>query len=216
VEPGTRTLEYGFVGGIGFEHSEPANDTELMSPPSRKRNRINEEDRSELAKIDAAVERMRRHTQPDPYIVTIERDKKFQYEYQWKSQVYQWQRGMPFSTQEDEGIQYQSFVFHDPTSRSTLLSVQEQYYPEERPGTIDSTRNATGSHTPAQGPRKGISSDSYKEKQRASYPEESPGTVDSTRNATGSHTPTQGPRKVISFDSYKEKQRARLLAVPKN
>ena len=130
--------------------------------------RRSEGDRSELDKLDAAVERMKKHTRPDPYIVTIERDKKLQYEHQWKMQQIQWLHGAPFRYDEGEGIQYQTFVFQEPGTN--MLSLHAQYYPEERPGTADSTRNATGLHTPAQGPKKVISFGAYKKKQTGETP----------------------------------------------
>jgi len=143
--------------GATAEHADP--------PPVSRRS---ESDRNELDKLDAAVERMKKHTRPDPYIVRIERDKKVQYEYQWKSQVHQWLAGTAFRPEEGEGIQYQTFVFQVPGTN--LLSLHAQYYPEERPGTADSTRNATGSRTPAQGPKKVISFGAYKKKQTGETP----------------------------------------------
>ena len=130
--------------------------------------RRSESDRSELDKLDVAVERMKKHTRPDPYIVTIERDRKVQYEHQYRAQQYQWLHGAPFRYEEGEGVQYQTFVFQEPGTN--LLSLHAQYYPEERPGTADSTRNATGSHTPAQGPKKVISFGAYKKKQTGETP----------------------------------------------
>jgi hypothetical protein len=152
--------------------------------------RRSESDRFELDKLDAAVERMKKHTRPDPYIVRIERDKKVQYEYQWKSQVHQWLAGTAFRPEEGEGIQYQTFVFQDPGSN--LLSLHAQYYPEERPGTADSTRNATGSHTPAQGPKKVISFGAYKKKQTGETPtRESQAARDSDKS--GKQPAVKGP-----------------------
>ena len=143
--------------GATAEHADP-------HPLSRR----SESDRAELDKMDAAVERMKKHTRPDPYLIRIERDKKLQYEYQWKTQVYQWLSGTAFRPEEGEGIQYQTFVYQDPGTN--LLSLHAQYYPEERPATADSTRNATGSHTPAQGPKKVISFGAYKKKQTGETP----------------------------------------------
>jgi hypothetical protein len=139
------------------EHADP-----------RPLSRYSESDRSELDKLNAAVERMKKNTRPDPYQVTIERDKRYQYEYQWKSQQWQWLHGTAFRPEEGEGIQYQTFVFQEPGTN--MLSLHAQYYPEERPGTADSTRNATGSHTPAQGPKKVISFGAYKKKQTGETP----------------------------------------------
>jgi hypothetical protein len=143
--------------GATAEHANPR-------PLSRR----SENDQAELHKMDAAVERMKKHTRPDPYLITIEGDPKLQYEHQWKSQQWQWLRGTAFRPEEGEGIQYQTFVYQEPGTN--LLSLHAQYYPEERPGTADSTRNATGSQTPAQGPKKVISFGAYKKKQNGETP----------------------------------------------
>lgn len=165
--------------GATAEHADP-------HPLSRR----SESDRTELDKLDAAVERMKKHTRPDPYIVTIEQDRKFQYQYQWRSQQYQWLHGTPFRHDEGEGIQYQTFVFQEPGTN--MLSLHAQYYPEERPGTADSTRNATGSHTPAQGPKKVISFGAYKKKQNGETPtRESQAARDS--DGSGKQPAVKGP-----------------------
>lgn len=130
--------------------------------------KLSENDRVELEKLDRAVSRMQKHTRPDPYIVTIAQDEDLRYQYQWRSQQYQWLHGAPFRYEEGEGIQYQTFVFQEPGTN--MLSLHAQHYPEERPGTADSTRNATGSNTPAQGPKKVISFGAYKKKQSGETP----------------------------------------------
>jgi hypothetical protein len=140
--------------------------------------------------MDAAVERMKKHTPRDPYLMTIERDKKLQYEHQWKSQQWQWLHGTAFRPEEGEGIQYQTFVYQEPGS--SLISLHAQYYPEERPATADSTRNATGSHTPAQGPKKVISFGAYKKKQSGETPtRESQAARDSDKS--GKQPAVKGP-----------------------
>jgi hypothetical protein len=166
--------------GATAEHANPR-------PLSRR----SENDQAELDKMDAAVERMKKHTRPDPYLVTIDRDPKLQYEHQWKSQQWQWLRGTAFRPEEGEGIQYQTFVYQDPGT-DNLLSLHAQYYPEERPGTADSTRNATGSHTPAQGPKKVISFGAYKKKQNGETPtRESQAVRDSDKS--GKQPAVKGP-----------------------
>lgn len=130
--------------------------------------KLSENDRVELEKLERAVSRMQKHTRPDPYIVTIAQDEDLRYQYQWRSQQYQWLHGAPFRYEEGEGIQYQTFVFQEPGTN--MLSLHAQHYPEERPGTADSTRNATGSNTPAQGPKKVISFGAYKKKQSGETP----------------------------------------------
>ena len=54
--------------GATAEHAQPR----LLS-------RRSENDQAELDLMDAAVERMKKHTPRDPYLMTIERDKKLQY-----------------------------------------------------------------------------------------------------------------------------------------
>jgi len=136
--------------------------------PSSHVNRISEQDQAELDKLDRAVARMQKHTSSDPYLITIAQDRHLKYQYQWRSQQYQWLHGTPFKYDEGEGIQYQTFRFHEPGSN--MLSLHAQHYPEERPGTADSTRNATGSNTPAQGPKKVISFGAYKSKKTGETP----------------------------------------------
>ena len=51
-----------------------------------------------------------------------------------------------------------------------MLSLHAQHYPEERPRTADSTRNVTGSNTPAQGPKKVISFGAYKKQKTGETP----------------------------------------------
>jgi len=142
--------------------------TAEQSHPSTHVTKISEQDRAELEKLDRAVARMKKHTLSDPYVVTIAQDKHLRYQYQWRSQQYQWVHGTPFRYDEGEGIQYQTFVFQEPGSN--MLSLHAQHYPEERPGTADSTRNATGSNTPAQGPKKVISFGAYKNKKTGETP----------------------------------------------
>jgi hypothetical protein len=146
------------VGASQAEHTRPSSHT----------NKLSEDDRIELEKLDQAVSRMKKHTRPDPYIVTIAQDKHLRYQYQWRSQQYQWLHGTPFKYEEGEGIQYQTYNFQEPGSN--MLSLHAQHYPEERPTTADSTRNATGSNTPAQGPKKVISFGAYKKKQTGETP----------------------------------------------
>jgi hypothetical protein len=146
------------VGASQAEHTRPSSHT----------NKFSEEDRIELEKLDQAVSRMKKHTLPDPYVVTISQDKHLRYQYQWRSQQYQWLHGTPFKYEEGEGIQYQTYVFQEPGSN--MLSLHAQHYPEERPTTADSTHNATGSNTPAQGPKKVISFGAYKKKQTGETP----------------------------------------------
>jgi hypothetical protein len=146
------------AGASQAEHTRPSSHT----------NKLSDDDRIELEKLDQAVARMKKHTRPDPYIVTIAQDKHLRYQYQWRSQQYQWLHGTPFKYEEGEGIQYQTYVFQEPGSN--MLSLHAQHYPEERPTTADSTRNATGSNTPAQGPKKVISFGAYKKKQTGETP----------------------------------------------
>jgi hypothetical protein len=136
--------------------------------PSSHVNRISEQDQAELDKLDRAVARMRKSTLSDPYLITIAQDRHLKYQYQWRSQQYQWLHGAPFKYEEGEGIQYQTFNFQEPGS--SMLSLHAQHYPDERPGTADSTRNATGSNTPAQGPKKVISFGAYKSKKTGETP----------------------------------------------
>ena len=138
------------------------------SHPSSNVNRISEQDQAELEKLDRAVTRMQKHTLSDPYIITIAQDKHLKYQYQWRSQQYQWLHGTPFRYDEGESIQYQTFNFQEPGS--SMLSLHAQHYPDERPGTADSTRNVTGSNTPAQGPKKVISFGAYKSKKTGETP----------------------------------------------
>jgi hypothetical protein len=136
--------------------------------PSSHVNRISEQDRAELEKLDRAVARMKKHTLADPYVLTIEQDRHLSFQYQWRSQQYQWLHGTPFNHEEGEGIQYQTFVYQEPGKN--MLSLHAQHYPEERPGTADSTRNVTGSNTPAQGPKKVMSFGAYKNKKTGETP----------------------------------------------
>ncbi|GAB7333146.1 hypothetical protein MBLNU13_g04809t1 [Cladosporium sp. NU13] len=138
------------------------------SHPSSHVNRISEQDQAELERLDRAVARTQKHTLSDPYIITIAQDKHLKYQYQWRSQQYQWLHGTPFRYDEGEGIQYQTFNFQEPGS--SMLSLHAQHYPDERPGTADSARNATGSNTPAQGPKKVISFGAYKSKKTGEIP----------------------------------------------
>lgn len=138
------------------------------NPRSSTHPKFTDNDRAELEKLDAAVARMQKHTRPDPYVVTIDQDRQCQYQYQWRSQQYQWLHGTPFRYEEGEGVQYQTFVFQEPGS--SMLSLHAQYYPEDRPGTADSTRNVTGANTPAQCPKKVISFGAYKKKQTGETP----------------------------------------------
>lgn len=141
-------------------------DHAAAQPPSHAS--LNDSDRTELEKLDAAVGRMQEQTRPDPYLVTISQDRHLQYQYQWRSQQWQWLHNTPFRPEEGEGIQYQTFIYQEPGKN--MLSLHAQHYPEERPATADSTRNATGANTPAQAPKKVISFGAYKKKQTGETP----------------------------------------------
>jgi hypothetical protein len=168
------------VGASQAEHPRPSSHT----------NKISEDDRIELEKLDQAVARMKKHTRPDPYIVTISQDRHLRYQYQWRSQQYQWLHGTPFKFEEGEGIQYQTYVFQEPGSN--MLSLHAQHYPEERPTTADSTRNATGSNTPAQGPKKVISFGAYRKKQTGETPGRDAPTARESDNS-GKQPAVKGP-----------------------
>ena len=64
--------------------------------PSSHVNRISEQDQAELDKLDRAVARMRKSTLSDPYLITIAQDRHLKYQYQWRSQQYQWLHGPQF------------------------------------------------------------------------------------------------------------------------
>lgn len=153
-------------------------------------NKPREDDLVELEKIDAAVSRMKKYTPSDPYIVTIAQDRNLRFQYQWRSQQQQWLHGTPFRYDEGEGIQYQTFVFQEPGTN--MLSLHAQHYPEERPRTADSTRNATGSNTPAQGPKKVISFGAYKKKQTGETPGKEVGGAQET-DKSGKQPAVKGP-----------------------
>ena len=160
------------------------------SHPSSHVNRISDQDQAELERLNRAVTRMQKHTLADPYIITIAQDKHLKYQYQWRSQQYQWLHGTPFRYDEGEGIQYQTFNFQEPGS--SMLSLHAQHYPDERPGTADSTRNATGSNTPAQGPKKVISFGAYKSKKTGETPaRDGPGARDTDKS--GKQPAVKGP-----------------------
>lgn len=136
--------------------------------PPTSRTKLSENDRAELEILDAAVGRLQKVTRPDPYRISISQDEHLQYAHQYRAQQYQWLHNMPFSHKEEEGTQYQTFIYQEPGQN--ILSLHAQHYPEERPRTTDSTRNTTGSNTPAQGPKKRISLGAYKKKQAGETP----------------------------------------------
>lgn len=140
----------------------PTRDHAPPPPPSHAK--LSDNDRAELEKLESAVGRMQKYTRPDPYLVTIEQDRAFQYQYQWRSQQWQWLHGTPFKPEEGEGVQYQTFIYQEPGRN--MLSLHAQHYADERPATADSTRNATGANTPAQGPKKVISFGAYNKKKQ--------------------------------------------------
>ncbi|KAM0711274.1 hypothetical protein Q7P35_002014 [Cladosporium inversicolor] len=160
--------------------------------PSSHVNKISEQDQAELDKLDRAVARMQKHTLSDPYIITIAQDRHLKYQYQWRSQQYQWLHGTPFKYDEGEGVQYQTYNFQEPGS--SMLSLHAQHYPDERPGTADSTRNATGANTPAQGPKKVISFGAYKSKKTGETPvRDASSSRDTDTDKSGKQPAVKGP-----------------------
>lgn len=170
--------------------SHPTGDNAL--PPSHAR--LSPEERSELEKLDTAVGRMKSYTRPDPYLVSISQDRQSQYQYQYRSQQWQWLHNAPFTPEEGEGIQYQTFTYEEPGTN--LLSRHAHHYPEERPRTADSTRNGTGSNTPAQGPKKVISFGAYKKQKTGETPtRENAGSQDADK--AGKQPAVKGPAERI-------------------
>lgn len=148
-------------------------------PPSHSK--LSEQDRADLAAIDAAVARIKKVTPSDPYLVTIPQDQDKAYRHTWASQQHQWLKNAPFRPDEGEGAQYQTFQFHEPGE--SLYALHANPVAMSRPPTADSAKS-TRPNTPSQGPKKVLSLSAYKNKQAG-------GTPMQEKDKTGANAPVK-------------------------
>ncbi|KAK5737000.1 hypothetical protein LTR17_006961 [Elasticomyces elasticus] len=122
--------------------------------------RLSKDDQAELDALNAAVDRMREITRPDPYILTLpQEDPKYRHQYQHQAQ--QWFHHTPFEWKEGERMQWQTFVYHEHGKDLFVLHAPRET--KEAEGA--KSKAAPGVDTPNAGPKKKISLNAYKKKQ---------------------------------------------------
>ena len=122
----------------------------------------NDEEKADLHALNAAVDRMRNVTAPDPYVLTIPQDVEPRYHHNYRAQAIQWLDNTPFSQREHESIQYQTFFYHEHGKDMYVLHNSRPEEPTSNGGTILASNAGTGSNTPNPGPKKKISLNAYK------------------------------------------------------
>lgn len=130
------------------------------------RSKLSEEDQNDFDAVNAAIDRMRTLTAPNPYILTIPQDVEPRYHHAYRYQLEQWWQQGPFAREEGEEVQYQTFVYHehgkDMYVLHNSLPKEEREKPNLKAG--GESRPGTGANTPTAslGPKKKISLDAYK------------------------------------------------------
>ena len=153
-----------------------------MSSATQQRNgnqgatvaKLSKQDQDDLDAINASIDRMRRFTPADPYVLTIPQDVEPRYHHSYAFQGRQWLEHTPFDYREHESTQYQTFVDHEQGKDMFFLHSSR---PPESDASVngdvakDKTGTATGANTPNGGPKKKISLNAYKKKQTGGTPE---------------------------------------------
>ncbi|KAK4894832.1 hypothetical protein LTR27_006954 [Elasticomyces elasticus] len=122
--------------------------------------RLSKDDQAELDALNAAVNRMREITRPDPYVLTLPQDEP-KYRHQYQHQAQQWVHHTPFEWKEGERTQWQTFVYHEHGKDLFVLHAPRET--KEAEGA--KSKAAPGVDTPNAGPKKKISLNAYKKKQ---------------------------------------------------
>lgn len=136
-------------------------------------------DNEDLKAMDAAIDRMRTFIRADPYVLTIPQDVEPRYRHTYAFQQRQWLENTPFSRDEHEDMQYQTFVFHEPGKSMYMLQNSQSA------GSNETKKPATGANTPSTAPKKKITLDAYKKKQSGATPD--------ARQVKGNEQPARKP-----------------------
>lgn len=149
--------------------SAGAQQAAAQNPPPPSYSKLSEQDRADLAALDAAVVRIKAVTPSDPYLVTVPQDPKLKdaYRHVYKNQQFQWLHNAPFRMEEGEGMQYQTFTFQEPDG---VMALHANPISMSRPATADPTKDTTRPNTPNPGPKKVLSLSAYKNKQLGGTP----------------------------------------------
>ncbi|KAK3644269.1 hypothetical protein LTR56_009806 [Elasticomyces elasticus] len=134
--------------------------TATKDKPAPSTARLSKDDQAELDALNAAVDRMREITRPDPYILTLPQDEP-KYRHQYQHQAQQWVHHTPFEWKEGERTQWQTFVYHEHGKDLFVLHAPRET--KEAEGA--KSKAAPGVDTPNAGPKKKISLNAYKKKQ---------------------------------------------------
>jgi hypothetical protein len=135
------------------------------APPAPKWS-PSKKDQEILDAINATVDRMRKCTESDPYMLTIPQDVEPRYRHdrafsRHADEAWLWKT--PFRRGEDEHTQYQTFIFYEP---SRTMFVQQMNRREEDRALASAPR-PTQANAASAGPKKVYSLNSYKKKQAA-------------------------------------------------
>lgn len=168
-------------------------------PPSHSK--LSEQDRAELAALDAAVARIKKVTPSDPYIITVPQDPKLKdaYHHHYKSQQFQWLHNAPFRMEEGEGMQYQTFNFQEPDGEH-IMALHANPLTMSRPPTADPAKSTTRPNTPNPGPKKVLSLSAYKNKQAGGTPAQEKAGVTAPEKAS-KQPAVKGPAERLKAES---------------
>jgi hypothetical protein len=133
------------------------------APPASKWT-PNKQERGLIDALDATVDRIRKVTAPDPYMLTIPQHVEDRYRHGNVHVADAWLASTPFRRNEEEVVQYQTFVFHEP---STNMFVQLPNRPQEVSVANSTYSRPKRTDVASAGPKKTISLDAYKKKQAA-------------------------------------------------
>ncbi|KAK5111812.1 hypothetical protein LTR62_004732 [Meristemomyces frigidus] len=127
---------------------------------SRPPAKLNKADEADVDAINASLDRMRKVTSSDPYVLTIPQDIEPRYHHAHQFQAFQWTHNTPFDYKEGEKTQYQTFVYHE---HGKDMYVLHNSMPREEREVKPKGTPVNGAGTPnTGGPKKKISLNAYK------------------------------------------------------
>lgn len=139
---------------------------------SKNRN-LNEADQQDLAAIDASLKRMRSLIPDDPYVLEIPQKTNLQHQHSYQYRSQHWVHHTPFHPREEENIQYQTFVYHEPGKE--IFQLHNSRRDDTAAGTPKGAgqKGGVGGATPsaAQAPKKTMSLSAYKKQKSGATPE---------------------------------------------
>lgn len=140
---------------------------------------------TDVAALDAAVDRIRKHIPAQPYLQVIPQDEPRRFRHYNRHSAESWLRGTPFDSSESSAIQYQTWFYREHGSDTIHLRVPDQSALQPSP-----SHQTSRSHLPAA---------------NAGRPAMVPPPVNTpSRDAAADALPGGAARKKISLAAYKK------------